>query len=134
MPAQAAHGLLGRLCPDACTLEQLLLQMVRPTGQEEALQARLAYIRDLPARAEPCRLLQTVKGVMSAGAPLLLPDTSLEQNTTQAEVGVEPAWCTGQDAGLNVQHSRCLCAPWTSRCGSRTPAGACSSRGTARCA
>ena len=78
MARQPGDGLLERVCPGATPLEELLLRIVQPAGQQATLLARLSYIRDLPSRAGLCRLLQTVRGVQNAAAPSLLPDTTME--------------------------------------------------------
>lgn len=133
---QAPHGLLQRLHAGAEPLEGLLLRIVQPTGQADALRARLAYTRELPARAELCKLLAAVWGVVNAGAPELLPDTTLEQTNSQADVRpqwLEQACCQGtEQATATWRRSWTERCSW--RCGTLQLAGACWLLGTGRCA
>ena len=105
-PQPGPHRLLGRLYPDPQPLEQLLLQAARAAGLQEALQARLAYLEGLPARAELRGLLQSVWGVLSSSAPQLLPGTALQQTLTQADVRLAQRQASGH-CRLDSLKARC---------------------------
>ena len=81
-------ALVDRIYPAAKPLQQLLMEIVEPTGAGEALQARLHYVQDIPGYADLCTLLRTATGVLNEDAPRLPAGTLLEQHLTQTDVSI----------------------------------------------